>query len=160
MSSPPPNTVITSTPTKYEELNEISYVKQAVIDETKDDVVEENKGEDIQIDLNESIVEITEFSKVVSKHTIAVQRILGDTNDVILYDQVHTKLKSSSNKPTKRDEGNYKDILARLQLSVVQRRIVVTELLRQFENDFYGKHNIVPTNDLQYLKLCRELKYI
>ena len=28
VSSPPPNIVTTSTPTKYEELNEISYLKQ------------------------------------------------------------------------------------------------------------------------------------
>ena len=87
VSSPPPNIVTTSTPTKYEELNEISYLKQAVIDETKDDVLEENKGEDIHIDLNESVVETTEFSKVVSKHPLAVRP---------------TNLKSSSNKPTNR----------------------------------------------------------
>ena len=108
-------------------------------------------------------IDVTLFYRIFqsSSYTcLAVQKILGDTNDVILYNQVHTKLKSSSNKPTKRDEDNYKDILACLQLSVVQKRTIVTESLRQFEYDFYGEHNIVSTNNHQYLKLCRELKYI
>ena len=43
----------------------ISYVKQAVINETKDDVVEENKGEDIHIDLNESVVEKQNFQNLL-----------------------------------------------------------------------------------------------
>ena len=38
-------------------------MKQAVIDETKDNVVEENEGEDIHIDLNESVVEKQNFPK-------------------------------------------------------------------------------------------------
>ena len=69
------------------------------------------------------------------------------------YIQIEVVIKQTNEKGW----SDYKDILAGLQLSVVQKRNVVTESLRQFQNDFYGKHNIVPTNDLQYLKLCRKI---
>ena len=87
----------------------------------------------------------------------AASRILGESEHVIQFNNIHVKLKNLKREPTKREKEAYHLALTQLQQMIESNRIEITQKINSIEKEFFP---ILPVQDKEYSSLCKNLKLI
>jgi hypothetical protein len=100
-------------------------------------------------------------SPLKSKLATAIKNAIGEDPNLISFDNLHIKLKSVKRRLTEGEKLAYRQALASLQQTVLQKREEVAEALEAFEQSYYKKHNSLPSKEIvHHTDLCNKLKYI
>ena len=117
------------------------------------------EDDDVQIDFSEANEEVCSSTQLTSTLAQAIRRALGEHQDIVDFDVLHSKLKSLQRAPTANEKKHYENLLLYLQQKVLQQRSQIIQEKKQYEQDFYIRNSSLPM-DSNYTELTRKLKYI
>ena len=120
-----------------------------------------NKDNEDGLEDNCAIVvhEPSEPTQYKSKHASLISMVIGESDELALFDKLHVQLKAKS--ANRAIFNKYKEIEATFQAQVLKKKSAVTNEIRVFEKEFYKIHYSLPTSDdSTYYQLCNNLKYV
>lgn len=98
---------------------------------------------------------------MTSTLAVAIQKALGEDQDLVCFDKLHVKLKSLKRKPSNTEETNYARLLATLQQKVLSKKTNIADSIKNYEEkDYYKNHYRLPVEEKDYIELCNKLKYM
>lgn len=118
---------------------------------------------DVQLVLSDEQFEQTDTAPghgLTSTLAIAIHKAIGEDQDIVYFDKLHTKLKFLRRKPSNTEETDYRRMLALLQQKVLSKKTNVACSIQKYEKDFYLKHHRLPVEQEEYNELCSKLKYM
>ena len=118
---------------------------------------------DVQLLLDENleacVPEKSEESHLKSKHAITLYKALGTHPTITSFDNLHTRLKSLKRRPNATEQQKYQEALTELRQLVEQKQKEITDSIRNYEEKFYKKNNMLPSAETEYIAMCKEMKY-
>ena len=103
--------------------------------------------------------EKSDVTQYQSKHANNVAEVIGHSVELKMFDDLHIKLKSKTERITNAEYVQYMNILAKLQVQVLKMKSTLTTQIKQFEKVYYTKHHSQPSRECQpYVELYSKLK--
>ena len=127
---------------------------------TQDDISSASSSEEIKISTDLDVQTIDEVVK--TKIGMAILKIMGQSEELVAYDNIRTTIKQNGSNSQKADITKYNRLQTNLQTKILSKKSELKSMISNFEREYYTIHKRLPrtTDSEDYSQMLKKLKLI